>query len=159
MRVSVKFEGGQDLSRALATLGDESTVAGRRSLRTTANELRDALRESAPRGDGPTKKTKRLKSGGSASYDYGRLKDNIRVTESRARKDNTIVMKVSTGNAFWGRFLEFGTVNMRARPWMRPVFDRMQNVLVASLGKQLGIQIERAAKRIARGTLANGRNG
>lgn len=163
MRMRQTFSGGKELSAALAELGDEATVAGRRSLRATANMLRDAFKEAAPVDPkGPTRKFWRLKGGGSGSGFYGRLKDNIRVREARARKDHTIVMIVSMGNAFWGSFLEFGTKFLAARPWARPVFDRMHNMLISTLGKQLGSQIEKAAKRIARrnrAVLPNGRNG
>jgi HK97 gp10 family phage protein len=150
MKTSVTFEGGRELSQALATLGPEATVAGRRALRASAKELAEAVRSNAPVGEGSAQKSYRTKVGQSVKYNYGRLKDNIRVREARARKDNTIVMQVTSGNAFWGRFLEFGTVKMGARPWFRPVFDRMHNSLVKAISKNLGTQIERAAKRLAR---------
>jgi len=160
MKMNLKFEGGADLSRALSELGKDATVAGRRSLRATANEFRDALRAAAPRNaKGETKKSWTRKDGSVGSARYGQLRENIKVRESRARVNNTIVMMVTTGNAFWGSFLEWGTVKMRARPWFRPVWDRMQNVLIARLGQKLGGQIEKAAKRVAkRGVLPNGRN-
>lgn len=131
------FEGGRELSAALKALGDEATVAGRRALRSTGNELRDEIKSAAPVGPGQHER-------------YGHLRDNIRVREQRAQRDNTIVMAVTTGRAFWGNFLEFGTRKMAARPWMRPVFDRMHSRLIARLGDDLGTQIERAAKRIER---------
>lgn len=151
MRMTTKFEGGLELSRGLRALGEESTKVGRRSLRKTANELRDALIDAAPRNEaGETEKSWRRKDGTVARARYGQLFQNIRVREMRVRKDNTIGMVVSTGNAFWGSFLEFGTVKLRARPWFRPVWDRMQNRLVASLGQILGQEIERTARQIER---------
>lgn len=159
MRMTVTFEGGKDLSRGLRALGDESTKTGRRALRVTAKELQAELVAAAPRqAGGPSVKSKRLKDGTVARYSYGQLFENIRVRERAARRDNTIVMEVSTGRAFWGRFLEFGTSKMDARPWFRPVWDRMQNRLVATLGQVLGKEIEKTAKRQARRVLANGRN-
>ena len=152
MRFNISVSGGADLSRALASLGDESTVAGRRALRSAAKELQTALIAAAPRGTGDAQSENRRR--------YGQLFKNIRVREARALRNNTVVMTVSSGDAFWARFLEFGTVRMKAKPWFRPVWDRMQNRLVSGIGTQLGIQIERAARRIARrGTIPNGRNG
>lgn len=162
MKVNVTFEGGAELSRALAELGDESTVAGRRGLRRAAKELQQELVEAAPRQEKASRKYWKLKRGGTNSAMYGQLFQNIRVREVPARRDNTVVMQVSTGNAFWGSFQEFGTVNMDAKPWMRPVFDRMHNGMIAALGRFLGMEIEKAAKRIerrARKVLPNGRNG
>lgn len=150
MRVGVKFEGGAELSRALRELGEESTKTGRTSLRATANELRAVLRETAPVGTGPTTKKRRLKNGQSVTYDYGRLRDNIRVREQRAIRDNSVVMAVSTGNAFWAVFREFGTVDQPARPWFRPVWDSMQTRLIDYLGKRLWDNIDRTARRQAR---------
>lgn len=160
MRMQVKFDGGVELSRGLRALGDESTKVGRASLRKTANLMRDELIEAAPRNPkGPTEKVRRLKDGSVARYSYGQLFQNIRVREMRVRQNNTIGMVVSTGNAFWGTFQEFGTSKLRARPWFRPVWDRMQNRLIAELGQILGKGIEQAARRQARKVLSNGRNG
>lgn len=150
MKMVVKFEGGAELSANLAKLGDEATKAGRRGLRATARELQAALVEAAPRSEGGSRKYWKRANGTSASEYYGQLHENIKVREVAARKDHTIVMRVTTGNAFWGLFLEFGTVRMRARPWFRPVFDRMHNRLIDALAKSLGSEIEKAGKRIDR---------
>lgn len=151
MRMTVHVEGLKELEEALFALGDESTVAGRRALRATSNGLRNALIEAAPHsGRASTRKYWRLKSGEVGSADYGHLRDNIRVTEQKVRKDHSIIMRVHTGDAFWANFLEFGTRNMAARPWMRPVFDRLRATMLSELKANLGRQIELAAKRNAR---------
>lgn len=161
MRTTVKVEGFKELEKSLKALGDEATVAGRRALRREGNMLRDALKEAAPYSgdDANTTKYRKLKAkkgkrralaGLVRRVDYGHLRDNIRVREEKAKKDHTIVMSVTTGWAFWGSFLEFGTRKMAARPWMRPTFDRMQMGMVEGIKKQLGRQIELAAKRLAR---------
>lgn len=167
MRTTVRVEGLKELEKSLKALGDEATVAGRRALRREANMLRDALKEAAPySGDNAnTTKYRRLKArkgkrrilaGLVRMTDYGHLRDNIRVREAKARKDHTIVMMVHTGRAFWGSFLEFGTRKMAARPWMRPTFDGMQMGIVEGIKKQLGRQIELAAKRLARRAKSKG---
>jgi HK97 gp10 family phage protein len=162
MRMTVQFEGGRELSAALRTLGEESTKTGRKALRLTAKELQAELVAAAPRqAGGASTKSKRLRDGTVARYSYGQLFENIRVRERAAQRDNTIVMEVSTGRAFWGRFLEFGTSKMAARPWFRPVWDRMQNRLIGTLGQTLKVEIEKTTKRQARASrrvLANGRN-
>lgn len=155
----MEFSGGLELSKALGELGDEATVAGRRALRGTAKELQEAFVEAAPRQEQATRKYWRRKDGSVGSAMYGQLFQNIRVREAKARADNTIVMMVSTGDAFWGTMLEFGTKFITARPWMRPVFDRMHNSLIAALGRNLGLQIERAARRIERKHRKAGRGG
>ena len=156
MRTTVRVDGLAELERALAELGPEATKAGRAALRATANEVRDAVAAAAPVGTGPTERRRRLKSGTISVADYGRLRDNIRTREERARAENTIVMRVSTGNAFWGRFLEFGTRKMAARPWFRPAWDAASNTALRTLEQKLGFGIERTAKRLARLRRAGG---
>ncbi len=148
---SWQVEGVEDLRKALAELGDGATKAGRAGLRAQATAVRNELRAAAPVGTGPTVRKRRLKSGATAQADYGRLKDNIRVREEKATTDNTLVMMVTTGRAFWGAFQEFGTVNMPARPWFRPVWDRMEGVVQDQLAARLRKAIDAAARRRAKG--------
>ncbi len=42
-----------------------------------------------------------------------------------------------TKDAFHGRFLEFGTSKMSARPWLRPAFDATVGKLEAVMGDRL----------------------
>lgn len=157
-----RMEGAAELSAALAALGAEvATKIGRQAVRASAVELRDELVEGAPLGPGG-KKYWRLKNGDVRSRDYGHLRDNIRVRAVRSRKQNHIVYEVTTGRAFWGTFLEFGTVSMRPHPWFRPILDRLHNRLFDVQADLLRTGIEKAAKRLARrsrAVLPNGRNG
>lgn len=150
MQMSLKIEGAAELSAALKALGPEATKAGRAALRQSAQDLRDRVRAAAPVGHGSTRKYRRLKNGSSQSYDYGRLRDNIRAREVKARTDNTIVFIVTTGNAFWSRFLEYGTRKMRARPFFAPVFQAERPAQVEAIRQRLIRQIELAARRLAR---------
>ena len=71
----------------------------------------------------------------------------------RATKPYTVRFVVTTGRAFWGYFLEVGTVKMAARPWARPLFDRLQLKLLDTMLEQLRIGTDRATKRAARKAL------
>lgn len=46
--------------------------------------------------------------------------------------------------------LEFGTVNMRARPTLRPAWDLHKSRMLESLGRELWKALARAAKRLAK---------
>lgn len=50
-------------------------------------------------------------------------------------------------SAFYGRFLEFGTVKMPARAFMKPEFDAHAQEVLANFGKELGEEIEKVARR------------
>ncbi|MCA3255078.1 MAG: HK97 gp10 family phage protein [Alphaproteobacteria bacterium] len=156
----IKVQGAAELRAALAELGPEvATKVGRTANRKAARALADEVRRNTPvNPEGETPKYRVSKGGVSTKAFYGQLKDNIRVRLRRARREFTITYQVTTGRAFWARFLEFGTVNMSARPFMRPAFDAMREKLLGAQIEELGRGIERAAKRARRRMLPNGRN-
>jgi HK97 gp10 family phage protein len=53
------------------------------------------------------------------------------------------------GNAFYGRFLEFGTAKMAARPFLRPAFDARSGEALGIFMDRLRENIERARRRAA----------
>lgn len=137
--IRVKMEGVAELKAALEELGEvTATKVGVRANREAAAELRDNLQAVAPYD--PTERERK----------YGHLRDEIRVRKVKARALHTIVHIVSTGRAFWGSFLEFGTVKMAARPWWRPLVDANYQRIFKLQTSKLGDGIEREAKRIAR---------
>lgn len=153
-RGTSQMQGLGELQRNLAELGNEvATKIGRTADRKAARLLADEVRQRAPHRPGVQKKSysqrrKGQKTGVVTQTDYGDLRDNITVRLQRARKDFTITYTVSTGKAFWGFFLEYGTVNMAARPFMRPAFDTMVATLQAAQADELRKGIERTVKRM-----------
>lgn len=145
----IKFEvtGGREMSAALQLLGAEATAAGRRALRQAARSLQADLVAAAPR-------RKPLANGRTAPSvlraGYQPLWRSIRVRMVRPKKEGVLMASVSTGKAFWGYFLEFGTRNMPARPWFRPVVDSRGPGLVSQITDNLRRQIDLAARRIER---------
>jgi HK97 gp10 family phage protein len=159
--VRTRLEGLAELKANLAALGDEvATKVGNKANREAAKVVAGVIKSVAPRGTGSTVRRRRLKSGAVTIADYGRLVDNIKVRKARARSENTITFNISTGKAFWGLFQEFGTVNMPARPWMRPAFDAAADVGLKIQIAELERGIERAAKKLRKfgPVLPNGRN-
>lgn len=139
MAERVKLEGVAELKRALEELGKEvSTRIGRRANRAAAKVVEKAVVAAAPVGRDPASK-------------YGRLRDNIRITKRKTTKATEIRHIVHTGNAFWGRYLEFGTVKMSATPFFRRAWEGVQNEAVATQITVLRAGIEREAKRLAKG--------
>jgi HK97 gp10 family phage protein len=139
-RGTAKLEGVAELRANLDALGNEvATKVGRAADRKAARAFAETLKLVAPHRPGV-----QLKRGS----DYGNLRDNIRVRLARARKDYTITYNVDTGRAFWAFFLEYGTRNMPARPFMRPAFDAAARLLIEVQQAELRAGIERAAKRL-----------
>lgn len=134
MKYDVEFEGFDDLEKALRKLPDR--VQKRVSQSAVTGSIRKARKEikaSAPRGDGSSK----------AAQQYGQLYKNIKVGKARTRNRNQKSAFVSTGNAFWGYFLEFGTRYIPARPWFIPAFERTTNVMLEELRIRIGKGIDK----------------
>lgn len=146
----VEIEGLEELKASLEALGTEvATKIGVNANRDAAKDLLDILQQAAPYQPGSTKKYWKTK-GGVTTADYGHLRDNLKVSREKARKQGHIVHRVSTGKAFWGSFLEYGTVNMAPRPWMRPAVEATRGYLLQIQQRGLKNGIEKATKRLAR---------
>ena len=147
-RTSFKLDGVKELKAALDALGPEvATKAGASGTRQATNIMRDAVKAAAPRGEQSTRKTWRNKDGSQGSADYGRLHENIKTRKVRSRKAHTVSFQVTTGEAFWGRFSEFGTEREPARPWFKPAVDQIAAKVVASLTTELKKAIQRTARK------------
>lgn len=136
------LEGGAELERVLLGLGKKvATRIGRKAVRDPTKMLQGKLTLVAPFLAGDRQ---------GRSGRYGHLRDNLKVVSVRARTPGLLLYRVSTGDAFWGNFLEFGTVNIRAQPWMRPTVDRETSHIITMQIQVLKTGIEREARRAAR---------
>lgn len=107
-----------------------------------ARILAKSVRANAPKG---TEKQS------PSSKKYGRLVKNIKTKVLRiAKRKGQRGAQVSTGNAFWSQFLEFGTRRMSARPFFRSAIAQAQDPALIKLREFLGRGIEREAAKLAR---------
>jgi HK97 gp10 family phage protein len=151
MTVRFELNGLEELKRTLAELNSESaTKVGMVATREAAKIVREAFIAAAPVGTEPTRKTRRKKNGEIVPYDYGRLRDNIRIKKGKASNRHQVKFGVGVGAAFWGLIQEFGSKNMAARPWMRPAFDSVAPKVVDEIARLVGLGITREAKRLQR---------
>ena len=80
--------------------------------------------------------------------DSGTIRENIIVKRaeesSDTNKKQTYLITVRTGkknaegDAFYWRFVEFGTSKMSARPFIRPAFESMKQTALAAMKKRFG---------------------
>lgn len=137
----VVLHGVAELKAALAEVGTAvATKLGKQADRDAANLMAAAMKETAPySNDTPGK-----------ASDKPHLRDEIKVRLRPSYSPTTIVYRITTGKAFWGAFLEFGTVKYAAHPWMRSAFD---STVHAAIDLQIAVLregIEAVAKRAAR---------
>lgn len=127
----VRVHGLDKLNAALLELGTNAARrAGKKALRQGANVILDATRGQAPVRTGNLKKSL-------YTHDHGVIGDRILFSvDLRPR-------------AFYGRFLEFGTSKMAARPFMRPAAENHAAQAVTVIATVLGQQIEIEAAKLA----------
>lgn len=163
---TMTVSGLADLEEALLELGN--AVAGRalyNALMTAAIPIQNTAIAMAPQAVKPYyrykrrgKKARSKAAGGQQAAattsdrvleQPGNLRKNIARKRMKGRKYAELTggeayVGVSwQGDAFYGRFLEFGTASVAARPFLRPAFD-------ARSGEALGIFIDRLRENIER---------
>lgn len=151
VRGTFRVEGLQQLGENLRKL---STVTAKKlaqkATRLGANVIRDRTRANAPVDTGTLKKNiataKARKTQYTSEYrvivrqdsrQYGNTKDNVR--KGRVGKSYA-----TDGPAFYSKFLEFGTVKMSPKPFMRPAFDQGKEAAVDKVADELRRGIEAA---------------
>jgi len=140
---SVKGEGFKEFDRMLDKLPEN--VAKRVLQKAVTKSLRTALKVikvAAPRHKGERSP---------ASKEFKTLKQNLRVVKIRRTKRGQKGAMITTGNAFWGFIAEMGSRNQPARPWFLPAFRGVQDLILSTLGVELGKGIEDEAKKLAKG--------
>jgi HK97 gp10 family phage protein len=121
-----QIEGAAELDAKLARLGQEvATDIGVDAVSASARFLAERWKAIAPVD--PNRKPGRK---------YGHLRDEISFRREGTDNPNVVAFRVTTGDAFWGYFYEFGTVKQPPRPIFRAETEGMKDELV-------NIQIQR----------------
>lgn len=157
-RNSVKVEGLRELGEAMQALGAEvSAKIADRMVSKAARMVRDEAKKAAPVRTGFLKQNiivKRMRKSETdltSEYRMGVRKYKLKYANTkfnvRKRRAGTYY---GVDDAYYWRYLEFGTVKMAARPFMRPAFDnnRMRAVeVMKATGQRLLIA---AAQKVGR---------
>ncbi len=154
----VRLEGVDDLRRALAEAGKQiRTKAVRGALRKAAVLIRDAAKARAPLLQGVTRYRKRGTVQRRISVrpsKFARQAGNegvfVGVKPLRGKADTRRFGKASAKNPndpFYWRFLEFGTVKMRARPFLGPAAASKGTEAINTFMRDVVPQINRLNER------------
>lgn len=137
--VNIQIEGLQELERNLLALPEDLAkralgVAARSSMRFLQRRIQSA-----------------------APVKTGQLKRGIQIRSrfiSDGVKGGTIIvsiglqLKPKEQSAFYGKFVELGTVRIKTpHPFMKPEFDAWAGAVIRMFSKDLGIAIEKTARR------------
>lgn len=156
MELTTKVEGLQELAKACREL---PLAVGRSALRQAAAagmaEVRNAVRAKAPVYTGPV--SLGHPPPGTLRRSVAMRRDN----RSSGPQKQTYQVFVRSGgmkgvkangrtDGYYGHMVEFGTVKMSARPFMRPGFDGARNQAVTKLSEILKARIELEAQKLNR---------
>ena len=129
-RAGVEIEGMAELIRQFKRI-QRGTDDVKAILYPAAQEIQKAIQQKATRLDDGTH------TGENALY--GTLAENIRLEWDEA----TQTSKITTGDAYWAIFLEYGTVKMRAKPFMYDTMRRKEReallMIEAEIKRRLGL--------------------
>ncbi len=134
----IEVEGAKELRKTLTDLmPKEARNISRRAVVAVAKQVRDTARDNAPEAGGTLRKA-------------------IRSARTKARGDQAnAAVHVTTGNearhdAFYWFFVEFGTKNMSARPFIQPTLQEWRPKAPIAFGDEWWNQFEREMKKRAK---------
>jgi len=128
----------------LKKIGDKKLANGafRKGLRTGAKRIAKDARPLAPVHQGPYPAHRKDRKPGT-------LKKSIKVRAmKRSRKGVGIrVSDYYAGIAYYGAFQEYGTKRQKAKPYLRPAFDKNKAAAVNDLKQEIKTAVEGAFKK------------
>jgi len=129
---SVEILGLKELDQALQQMAwPAARRALRKGMRQGANVVRDEVRAKAP-------------------VKTGNLRRKIRTRERREDADGLRFAIEIPRSAFYGRFIEFGTSKIAARPFMRPAAEAKTEAAVSAMRNALAEAIAIEMRRTRR---------
>ena len=143
--------GMKELKEKLKQVSDDMiNKGGRSALRSAANVIRKEAQINAAKFDDP-KTPERVADNIAVRWD----RKNFRKTGNPSFKVGVLggakgggnKKKGKGGDTFYWRFLEFGTENMPARPFMRPAMDSQQKQAVDKFVEAYKKQLDKVLKK------------
>ena len=148
--VTMKVDGLKELGERLRKL--DADVAGRvvrAATAAAANVVKKAAIQNAPISDAPHQLGVRKDQ----IAQPGNLRKNIIIRrlppgERTATEEYIVTIRHGSGkvpkDAFYGRFVEFGTVKMAAHPFLRPAIDNNVQAAIDAMKDRIVKRLEKA---------------
>jgi HK97 gp10 family phage protein len=157
--VQIKVEGLAELAKALKALPPE--IAGknggplRKAIGRAAVVIRDDARRRAPVDTGNLRDNiiavrNRKSPQGTEGYFIEVRRERRKYVNTRANRRKRRVGKTYEilGEAYYGMFIELGTVKMPAQPFLRPAFESKKVEAVETFRVEFAKAIDAAAKKV-----------
>ncbi|HID0883020.1 TPA: HK97-gp10 family putative phage morphogenesis protein [Clostridium botulinum] len=125
---SMELDGLDELIRKVQDMGRAGTMIENRALKKAGELIVEEAKNNVP-------------------FRKGKLKEGLKVSGVRKKNGNKFVLagiqKGDNSKIFYGKFLEFGTSKMKARPFMGPAYEskkeEAKEVIKEELRKGLGL--------------------
>lgn len=138
--------GLRELGEALRGLSQDMALkASRQAVAAGASVVRKAARQAAPKDTGNLEKAIVMKR-----KRFTNITEEYNVAIRVGKRQDIKNAKAGKGalgkDAFYARFLEFGTVKMSPRPFLGPALEANVNQATEAMKKRLAARIERYKK-------------
>ncbi|MET7041783.1 HK97-gp10 family putative phage morphogenesis protein [Clostridium botulinum] len=125
---SMELDGMDNLIRKIEDMGKAGTRIENAALKKAGELIMEEAKNNVP-------------------FRKGKLKEGLKVSGVRKKGENKFVLvgiqKGDNSKIFYGKFLEFGTSKMKARPFMGPAYEskkeEAKEVIKEELRKGLGL--------------------
>ena len=114
----LETEGLEELINAVQRMGSEGRKIENKALKKAGAVMKEAIQNEAP-------------------VRTGKLKESITVSGVKT-KDGVKYVEVGPGkDVYWGKFIEFGTVKLRAKPFMAPGYENAKERAMETIKEEL----------------------
>ena len=158
--ISVQITGLKELQKALNELPKEIQGRPLRSaVSAAAKVIVDDVKSRIPVGETGNLKTAVYRYRSRRNSATGRETFFVGIRQGKAQYKDTAYNRrkgrvgknyKTAGEAYYWRFLEFGTVKMQAKPFMRPAFEGSKSRILDVMKERLGKAIQDQAKKLAK---------
>lgn len=154
--MQVKIEGLRELKEALHKLPDELRLKPlQTAVSQSAKVVQEKAKSLAPIQSGELRdnivryKARKYSNKDQVTYHVGMKKEWIAFADNnKNRRAKKVGKKYSRDKIYYWRFHEFGTVKMRAKPFLRPGFESTKTEQLRVMQEILGQSIERISKKL-----------
>lgn len=145
MTLNVSVTGMAQIERRMQALGnDVATKVGQAANRAGAGHIAKEIAKAAPVGpdaDG-SDRTRKLRNGTQVTTKHTKLSKNVKVRKVRAQ-NGTVENQVTTGKAYHGMFVEFGSIHNQPQPFFETTFVREQQAAIDKIKDVLDKRLQR----------------
>ena len=127
----INVDGMEELMQRLKQMGDKTGKIENNAIKKAASIVQESASRKAPRSLKISKN----------NYGRGHLSDNIGISSVKNKEGYRYVevgpQKADRSPYYYGKFLEWGTSKMKARPFMQPAYEENKKEILDTIKEEL----------------------